>query len=77
MMGISDEMIRQKVKLHRFLNFDHISINFVPKYCAHLIFFIKKDKKMLGNFLGVKNDQKSPNLKKKQDIRRFLVIFDP
>ena len=54
----------KKVKIHSFLNFDHISINFVPKDCANLIFFRKNDKKKLGNFLGVKNDQKTPILKK-------------
>ena len=73
-MGISDEIIRQKLKkvnIYSFLNLDHISINLVPKDCTNLISFIKNDKKNLSNFLGVKNYPKSPNLKKKQEIRRF------
>jgi len=77
MMGISDEMIRQKVKLHRFLNFDHISINLVPKDCANLIFFRKNYKKILGHFLGVKNDQKNPILKKNNKKNIFYPKMEP
>ena len=71
MMGISDEMIRQKVKLHRFLNFDHISINFVPKDCANLIFFLKNYKKNIGSFFRGQKGRKITILKKMKGFRPF------